>query len=150
MRKFRFRLQKVMELRQHREKEKQRDLAQAKNKLRQEGERLEALNHTKDECQTKVKKKKKDKLNLKELSLYQIYLANLHHQIKGQRTEVGKSEKEVENKRGEFLEKSKEKKILENLRKSKLLNYKEEINRIEQKETDELARDIFLREKRKK
>ena len=125
-------------------------MAQAKNKLRQEGERLEALNHTKDECQTKVKKKKKDKLNLKELSLYQIYLANLHHQIKGQRTEVGKSEKEVENKRGEFLEKSKEKKILENLMKSKLLNYKEEINRIEQKETDELARDIFLREKRKK
>ena len=138
-----------MEFRQHREKQKQRDLAQAKNKLQQEEKKLQFLNHTKDKCQKETKKRKRDKLNVKELSLYQVYLTKLHHQIKGQKVEIDKSEKEVENERGELLEKSKEKKVLENLKKSKLLSYKEEMNRIEQKTIDELARDIFLRVKKK-
>lgn len=138
-----------MEFRQHLEKEKQRDLAQAKNKLQQEEQKLQLLNCTKDECQSETKKKKKDRINLKELSLYQVYLTKLHHQIKGQKTTIVKSEQEVEGRREELLEKSKEKKVLENLRKAKLLGYNEEMNRIEQKEMDELARDISLRKKKK-
>ncbi|HEX9917070.1 MAG TPA: flagellar export protein FliJ [candidate division Zixibacteria bacterium] len=139
-----------MEFRQHLEKEKQRDLAQAKNKLQQEEKKLELLNHTKDECQKETRqKKKKDKINLKELSLYQIYLTKLHHQIKGQRIIVVRTEEEVEGRREELLEKSREKKVLENLRKGRLFSYKEEANRIEQKEIDELARDICLRKKKR-
>lgn len=138
-----------MEFRQHLEKEKQRDLAQAKNKLQQEETKLELLNHTKDECQKETRQKKKDKINLKELSLYQIYLTKLHHQIKGQRIIVVRTEEEVEGRREELLEKSREKKVLENLRKGRLFSYKEEANRIEQKEIDELARDICLRKKKR-
>ncbi len=136
-----------MEFRQHQEKEKQRNLAQAKSRLRQEEEQLESLSHTKEECQRETKKKKKDKINLKELSLYQAYLTKLHYQIRGQKTTVTKSQQEVEDRRGELLQKSKEKKVLESLKDTRLLDYKEEMNRTEQKVTDELARDISFRKK---
>ena len=138
-----------MEFRRFREREKQRDLASAKNKLQEEEDKLEFLNCTKDECQKETKSRKKDKINLKELSLYQVYLSRLHYQIKRQKSEVDQSQEQVESRREELLEKSKEKKALENLKKARLINYKEYVNRLEQKTMDELARDVVLREKRK-
>jgi len=138
-----------MEFRRFREREKQRDLALAKNRLREEEDKLELLNCIRDECQKETKNRKKDRINIKELSLYQVYLSRLYHQIKRQKSEVDKSQGQVESEREGLLEKSKEKKALENLKKTRLLHYKEYINRLEQKTMDELARDVALREKKK-
>ena len=143
MKKFDFRLQKVMEYKEHKEKEKQRELAKAKDRLRSELERLLGLNQRQAFYHDHVRKINLDKMNLRELSLYQTYLQKLSQEILHQKCQVRTSEENVSESRKKLLESSKEKKTLETLRAKKFQAYRKEMDRTEQKEIDESAKRPF-------
>jgi flagellar FliJ protein len=142
MKKFNFRLQKVMEYKEHREKDKQRELAQAREILQREKEVLSEMEEQKFSCEKNLLKKRKEKVNLRENHLHQVYLTKIVKGIKKQEVSVRESEKECSKKIENLLETSREKKSLEKLKGKKLVSYLQEILRAEQKEIDEFARDV--------
>lgn len=145
MKKFDFRLQKVMEYKEHKEKEKQKELALAQENLHREQNTLSELKKLKLNCEKNLMEKRKEKINLRENHLHQSYLSKVTRGVKKQNLLVKEKEKECTQRLKNLLEASREKKSLENLKGKKLISYLKDILKAEQKEMDEFARDIGKR-----
>jgi flagellar export protein FliJ len=134
-----------MEYKEHKEKEKQKDLALAQENLQREQKSLSELEKIKHNCEKTLLEKRKEKINLRENHFHQVYLTKISRGVKKQNSLVREKEKEFNQKLENLLEATKEKKSLENLKGKKLISYLKDVLRAEQKEMDEFARDISKR-----
>lgn len=146
MKTFRFRLQKVMEVKEDFEKKRMAELADAKKLLRIERDKLEDLKNKTAACQDRIKEKhKKKNVNPTEMELYYRYLDKLRHQIEIQFRRVCEASDEMERRRQVLLCASKERKVLEKLRERKYSAFREEMTKKEQDFIDELATTSYVR-----
>ena len=132
-----FRLQKLLELKETIQKAKQRELWLAQHKLLKRQEDLQKLESSKDNFT-------KDMNQTENASVAQIlrnfdYLVTLTENILEKKQEVHQHEVEVEQKRDNLLQIKKELKMLEKLKEKILERLQQENNNKEQKLIDELA-----------
>ncbi|HID95620.1 MAG TPA: flagellar export protein FliJ [Candidatus Latescibacteria bacterium] len=139
MKRFNFRLQKIMEFRQHKEEAGERELALAKTELGREETKLLRLNHKRDGCRKEILKKNNSKVDVPEILVHYTYLSKLAKEISAQTIQVDKLKDNVEEKRRILLELFKEKKILEALRERDYASYRKDSEKKEQDQMDELA-----------
>ncbi|GEM_PF-584405 len=145
MAKYRFRLQKVMETRQCEEERKKQDVAAAQRILDREKRRLLQLRSQGQECRREMLEGCSGRLNVHREAMYRARYTSLMRNIHRQIEAVEHSNRKVSREREALLECSKECKMLENLKEKGLLECMRNLLRREQKEVDDVGRDMFLR-----
>ena len=149
MKKFEFRLQRIMEVKEEIEKQKERDFAIAKRKALEEEYKLSEIKIQYENCWKDIENKTSQQtVDTSEIRQYYQYLQKLEGDIERQFICLQETNAEVEKRRDILIEATKERKILENLKGRKLASYQEELNRVEQNFFDEIAGNQYIREKR--
>ncbi|MCD6169369.1 MAG: flagellar export protein FliJ [Candidatus Latescibacteria bacterium] len=139
MRRFNFRLQKVMEFKEHKQKENERKLAGVKQELHKREGELSEMNNRKDNCQQRIVEKNSSHINVPEMQAYYLYLVRLTQQIREQMKQIWRLQKDAEDRRKLLLKSVQEKEMLKKLRDRYYLSYRRELERSEQKQLDEIA-----------
>lgn len=139
MPKFNFRLQKVLDIKKHKEEEKKQELAKLLLKYKKEEALLFYLKDNQTKYQNKLREKQRGAMDIFEMIFYYTYLYKLSYDIKNQQDILRKLETEINNKREEVISASKERKIFEKLKDRKFSQWKQEQNLQEQKFLDEIG-----------
>ena len=135
MKKFDFRLKRVLDYRQLVKKESERDFAKKTGRLRTLEQELDEI----IEAQDKALFNPKQRVTMAEFSLVEQYQERLQEELAKQRQLVESASKEVEEARQVYIEKSIETSILENLKDKKLEDYKLDTRREERKDLNEMT-----------
>jgi len=135
--KKKFRLQKVLEVRELIEKNRQKDFAGAKQNLQIENEELEHLENKKDGFTQSMNTLKKAKVS--QFRGNQAYLETLKQAVADKHETIAVLEESVEAKRQHLLEAAKDRKALEKLKERKTDAAIHEENQIEQGFIDVIA-----------
>jgi flagellar FliJ protein len=134
MKRFKFRLQRVLEYRNSIKKEKERELALRNAELHAAEDRLKQIVEMQDSVPLVG-----DEMSMAELILRGDYLRYLQESLIMQRLLVHEAAEAVDEAREAYVEKAVEAESLESLKKKKLNEYKEERKRVEKKELNELT-----------
>ncbi len=136
--KKKFHLQKVLEVRELIEKNRQKHFADAKQNLQIKNEELEQLENKRDGFTQSMNTVKKAEVSL--FSSNQTYLETLNQAVADKHETIAVLEEDVETKRQQLLEAAKNRKALEKLKERKEVEVIQEENRSEQDVIDEIAR----------
>jgi len=139
--KFQFRLQRVLDIRKKKEEERERELAQLKTLLIQAEEFLDELKEESFKISERMGYMQggQQSLNMEELLLYYDYLEHLRNNILYQIQTIKDIIVNIERKREELIEASKERKIIEKLKENQYQKFKECVERWETKLIDEMG-----------
>lgn len=132
-----FRLQKLLELKETIQKAKQRELWLAQHNLLQRQDDLQRLENSKEKFTKDMNQT--DRASVAQILRNFEYLVTLTENISKKKQEVHKHQVEVEQKRDDLLQIKKELKMLEKLKEKILEHLQQEHNNKEQKLIDELA-----------
>ena len=136
---FRFPLQKVLEIRKHKEDQKAIELGQARHELFKEQQNLERLNRQKENLFASVDEQKIKKMDVVNLQVTESYLVDLNEKIKSQKITIKNKQQLVDEKRQELLKVSQEKKIVEKLKERQWQAHKKDVRKELNKMEDEVA-----------
>ncbi len=139
MKKFHFSLQRVLNVKKVYEKEKQRVMSEALQKLNSEKLVLEGMVLEEQVAIQKIMEMKKQNVTPAILALLHRSLEGQYVKKKRQENAVMMAENDVEMARFKLIEAQKEKKVFERLEEKKAQEYFEQLQQLEQKELDEIA-----------
>jgi len=131
--KFRFRLQRVLDFRETEKKERENALAQENFRLASAEEHLDDIMREKDEAGLPTE------VTIDDLLLYGEYHERLNREIENQRLLIVESAQAVERARDVYVEKAVETKVLETIRERRFDEFCVDQNREQRKSNDELA-----------
>lgn len=140
--KFNFRLEKVLDLRKRKEQECEKQLANLKELLRREETFLEELKEEAARTGAKigeVQNADKEALDMREILRYYDYLESVREKISAQILQIKKVIADIERKRKELIEASKERKVMEKLKDNQYQKFKENLETVERKFLDEIG-----------
>lgn len=135
MKKFRFRLERVLSFRDGVKKEKQRELAQKQGTLREAETKVDEIL----ELQDQGTGPKKETMSMADLKLQSEYQQSLQEALVQQRLLVLDAARAVEEARDIYLEKAVEAEMLESLKERRFKAHLEEAKRQERKASDEIT-----------
>ena len=135
MKKFKFRLERVLEFRDSLKKSKKRELSIKQGELNNAETRVEDILKTQDSSTTPGD----ELLSMADLKLAGEYQESLREALIHQRLLVIEAADAVEKARDAYLEKAVEAEMLESLKRKKLEEHKEEVRRAERKHADEMS-----------
>ena len=141
--KFKFRLDKLLEIRMQKEEESKREFNETQRQKKFIENKLQELNDNYDKY--KGIKPNEDVMYQK---LKRYYLKGLQTGIKETEKDLHKKSIEVDNKRRELKEKQIDRKIVETLKEKKYESYVKEQNRVEQITIDEIALYSYMRQEK--
>lgn len=148
MKKFQFRLERVLQLKKHAETEKQKKLGESNRKIHIQNQKLLGLLQARVGTQNEQRKHLDGKLNiLQQLNYSRYYLRMKRDELTG-REMLKAFEKEREKKRVELVEATRQKKIYEKLKERQHDKYDKEMNLALQKEQDEMAAQSYQYKKK--
>ncbi len=136
---FRFSLQKVLDLREHKEEQKAIELGKAKAELQRKQQELVRLKEEKDQQLSEASWQQSEQPDLNAIRIAGSYVEQLNSAIRQTGQQVKEKDKRVAMRRNELMAVVKEKKIVEKLKEKKMAEYKNEVLRQERKNEDELA-----------
>ena len=145
MKRYRFRLQTVLERREAFEKEKLGELAEVRSEEAQEVERLHALNRQLEQSRDQIEDALRRGLTPMEVMLRDNYSEATANDILVQELTIEAVRQRVEAKRLEVVEAMKERKVLEALKEKQEREYMLTCMRYEQNELDEIASVRYAR-----
>lgn len=140
--KFRFKLEKVLELRKRKEHEREKELADLKELLMREETFLEELKEEAAKISTVMhglQETAQERLDIKELVRYYDYLEKVREKISAQIAQIKRVIAGIEEKRQELIEAAKERKIMEKLKDNQYRKFKQTLETVERKFLDELG-----------
>lgn len=140
MKGFKFRFQSVLEARQKKLEDCQLEFAKAKNRLHQENLVLSNLIKVLNETELSLEEVlKSGNIDQTIIFVHQNYIIKIKEDIKKQKIIIEQAEKELEEKNHLMLEALKAKKVMEKLKERALEEFKENIQRHEMIQIDEIA-----------
>ena len=148
MKRFRFRLQRLLDLRATREDSLQVELARCVQRCHTESERLDGLMEQRRYGILDLMGMETNGAEGIQVQECAAYIAALEDQIERQKALVAAVEAALEAKRAELLEASRDRKVLDRLREVKRDRHCAEINRKEQAAENEIAVTQFARGRR--
>ncbi len=139
MKKFRYRLQALLKVKEHIEKEKQKEHAVALQHVHDQQDRIEKLGDDKNTTVERQRQAMIGKLSVAEMLVFGRYLLNLKKEQMAEE-EILKASRKVESgKREKLLQATKERKIYDKHKEKQLGKFGEEVRLQETKESDETA-----------
>lgn len=145
MKKFKYRLQALLKVKEHIERERQKEHASTLQKVHQQSNELDRLDRSRDSNLSQQRDQMKENLSVAEMLVYSRYLARLKRErLAG--TELLKAlEEEREKKRTDLVEAAKERRVIEKLKERQLAKHNAEIEQALTKEGDEIAVTSYRR-----
>ncbi|MBU1782301.1 flagellar export protein FliJ [bacterium] len=148
MPRFRFRLQRLLEVRKHFEELLISELAVSKRRYLNEEEVLNSLKELVGVNLKRLKKKQERITSVEEIILSYHYLHQLDHQIIIQKESLKKIQEEINLITEKLIKASQKKKVVEKLKERRLDEHKKLLEKIEQGVLDEVGINLYLRRKR--
>ncbi|UCD17474.1 MAG: flagellar FliJ family protein [Candidatus Zixiibacteriota bacterium] len=145
LKKFRFRLEKLLQLKSHIESEKQKILALATQKVFGQKRILEDIDSRRITCHREQRHHLVGTLNPSHQLNYSRYYLRLKKEELAGRELLDVFKKEREKKRLDLVEATKQRRIYEKLKEHRQEAYRRETDLAEQKEQDELGSQFYLR-----
>lgn len=142
---FKFRFEKILAYRRHREKQKQRELAEVRALEQQQGERITRILDDRVAAQKKERRLLTGKLDPSRLTGYSRYHLKLRRMEMAGREVLGQIAAEVEKKRQALMEATKQKKIYEKLKERYRERHDRKYTLALRKENDEIGQLTYLR-----
>lgn len=146
MRAFHFGLESVLSLRKMKEEEALRRFLSVRNLHEKKRQALDRIFETRRLAQEEMGSKEEGSVDVKELLQYQRYLAGLAVQIAAARSELVRLEKELAARREILVAATKDRKVMEKAKEKRFEEWQLEFRRAEQKETDEVGTQLYLRD----
>lgn len=137
MKKFNFRLEKVLEVREIEEEKAQNRLLQAREKVQKIKKELNELEDIQYDLYQYLREK--EGLTLNENLQYREYIKNNRQQIIASENRLVNQQEKVASFQQAYIEKRRRREVLEKLKEKEYLRYYKEMLLKEQKEMDELA-----------
>ncbi len=149
MKKFKYRLEALLKMKEHFEKEKQKEHALSLQRVQTQENNLSALESEKNQNLIRLKNKLNGSLSVAEMLVYGRYLIKLKRNSFSGEQMLDALQKQEEGKRSKLLEATKEKKIREKLKEKQHEIYIDDLKLLENNENDEIAGNSFrLKNKR--
>ncbi len=140
---FKFNLQPLLNHRRYQEEVLQKELAQFRNRLTAEQNKLRYLKEKKREYSQRLQQRQKVNGTVSDLILYLRYLDRLSTELEHQNQQVIAAEKDFKNKRNDLIEIMKKRKVLEKLKENRSKTYQQQMLKNERKFMDEVAAKQF-------
>lgn len=147
MKRFDFRLQRVLDIKSTIEKAKNRDFMAAYGEFQKAVNKLQNIVDTRKKYQINLYNLEKEGIEITSINFYIRYFGMLENQISYQHRMINIAKEEMEKRRLILLEAVKERKILERLKEKKREQFNYEIGKEEQMESDEISGMKFFHEK---
>ena len=145
MKKFQFRLQKLLQVKTYNKMQKQKELSQAERMRRMEEAHLAMLQqHLHDEIEA-LKAQKRDRVDVARLTRSVHYQQRLLTNMATQERVITDACRKEEIKRGRLIEATKEEKTFEKLKERQQYRYLVELDHLMQKENDEIGKNVSMR-----
>ncbi len=145
MKKFQFRLQKLLQVKTYNKMQKQKELSQAERMRRMEEAHLAMLQqHLHNEIEA-LKAQKRDHVDVSRLTRSVHYQQRLLTNMATQERVITDACRKEEIKRGRLIEATKEEKTFEKLKERQQYRYLIELDHLMQKENDEISKNVFMR-----
>ncbi|HBG46109.1 MAG TPA: flagellar export protein FliJ [Deltaproteobacteria bacterium] len=145
MRKFKFNLEPLFEYRQRLEEISHKEFGESLERLKDEERRIEELKELYLKSSHEIDSLKETGAGRQEMELYHSYMSGLKRHISEQDRILVQVSAVVERKRGELIEASKNRKVIELMKERSLSSYNKRMDKVEQKESDELVTARFGR-----
>ncbi|MEA2030426.1 MAG: flagellar export protein FliJ [candidate division Zixibacteria bacterium] len=143
MKKFKFRLQSLLKVREHMENQRKKDLADANRQVMKQESELETLSQKNDNTIKGKRKNQSGNISIAELLVYSRYLLKLRQNNLAGRELLSALYSTKEKKRRELLEASKERKVYEKLKEHDEERFNKEATDSARKESDETGINTF-------
>jgi flagellar export protein FliJ len=145
VKKFQFRLQKLLQVKTYNKMQKQKELSQAERMRRMEEAHLAMLQqHLHDEIEA-LKAQKRDHVDVSRLTRSVYYQQRLLTNMATQERVITDACRKEAIKRGRLIEATKEEKTFEKLKERQQFRYLVELDHLLQKENDEISKNLFIR-----
>ncbi len=139
----------MLKVREHKEKERQKELAEAQGQVVEQKGKLTELDEHRVSTFDHQRKRLVGTISVAETLVCSRYLVRLKRdRIAGSELLRG-LEREVENRRQKLVEAAKERKIYELLKEKQKTRHRKAIDKAEQKDLDEVSINVFLRKQKK-
>jgi flagellar protein FliJ len=146
MKKFNFRLQPVLKLREQQEEQKKRAVGVLQNEIaEQQRQALAMAEVVKEQGQILKHNFSQGNVDVNWISYYQGYVSNMQRKIAEKINNVAQVQKKLIKARAELTEAAKQTKIIEKLKEKRKQRYDKQLQRQEMFEQDELANNMFYR-----
>ncbi len=146
MKKFKFRLETVLQLRQRKEDEKKKVVGELVSKINeQQNQAIEMSRILQQEGQHLKSQHELGQIDLNWMSQYRRYVSHIHQAINHRIENVTQIQNELQHARMDLMHATREKKIIEKLKEKKHKLYKKELNKEQAREQDEVAQQLYLR-----
>ncbi len=146
MKKFRFRLQKLLNLREAQEKAVKNELAELVHIQNIEKTRQNELRQRISEEKKTLRAKMQDKaFSYKEISIYERFKDATYKAINIAERKIQDMEPGIQRVRQKLVEASRERKVVEKLKERKFEEYMYELNREITKENDDMNQKLYLK-----
>jgi len=143
MKKFKYRLETLLKVKEHIERQKQKDLAITSQKVMQQNNILKQIRDQNSTALEKKRKSSEGKILVSEMLIYSRYFLKLKKDNIAGLELLRALNKTQEVKRLALLEASKNKKIYEKLKERDQEKFNKEIEEILLKESDEIGLNVF-------
>jgi len=147
MKKFSFRLEKILQLKTHFEKEKQKILGQSIKKVVDQNDALSDIDKNRCRLQNHQRTQLHGKIDTNSMSMFSRYYLKLKKNELAGRELLSALRIEQEKKRLDLVKATREKKIYEKLKESRFEDFQKEYSLQLQKEQDEIAAQMLLYKK---
>jgi flagellar protein FliJ len=145
VKKFQFRLQKLLQVKTYNKMQKQKELSHAERLRRMEEAHLAMLQaHLQGELND-LKACKKEQVDVGRLTRSVYYQQRLLTNMATQERVIVDARRKENIKREKLIEATKEEKTFEKLRERQELRYLIELDHLQQKDNDEISKNVFMR-----
>jgi flagellar FliJ protein len=138
----------MLKLKEHKEKERQREHAETVQKVQEQKDKLVRIDQERGETLKHQRHSLVGSMSLAELLVCSRYLMKLKKDTLTGRELLRGLEKEADKRREKLVEASKERKIYEKLKEKQIAKFTKEVERLENKAVDETATNGFRRKSR--
>lgn len=135
MNSYKFSMENILKWREDIERNNMEDLASIQNQLRSQKARKTDLLREKED----IKSSKLRYRDISQLKYENLYMEKIEEKIKSQDKLIRDTKNKLEDVRQDFIEAQKDRKIMEKLKERDMEAYRQEVNKKEQKELDELT-----------
>lgn len=136
---FHYRMQNILDISYQLERQAKIAFGLANRALSEEQEKLREVLLMREDCQRRLKEASTGKLDLKEIQRLKNAGEGIEDRIRLQMKKVQRAERDVERRRKELDERMQERKMHEKLREKALHAYRVDLEKKEERATDELV-----------
>lgn len=139
MKKFKFSLEALLSYRQHIENMARQEVAKIQAEINRCNGYIHELSDLRSEADTEYEVKSSEGISAADIGFYTAFITGLDQKIKAEKELLGNLETLMVKKKEELSAKAVDRKIIENLKEKRRMEYYDELDKLTQKDADDMV-----------